>query len=243
MPADPQSDQTTAALSLPQLTIPPGAEIVLELKLAGNPGNLQGVDLTLTYDASIITLAAANRGDLPAGWSFASHSYPGGTLILGMSGPSMNGDAVLARLAFQTLGSKGQSSAVDFLRADLNEREIAANTLAGLISIDTPPVTDLRASPVDGALHLVWTDVGADAHHYELWRAGNQPYFAPDGQGEKIAPYLYPFNGVQYHDSGGGLGNPDINSFYLLRTIDANGRPSPFSNRVAEFDFRLRTGD
>jgi hypothetical protein len=90
-------------------------------------------------------------------------------------------------------------------------------------------------------LHLEWTHVGPDAHHYEVWRA-NAPYFNPGPEGEKIKAYVYPANGTFYDDADNVLGDPAVNYYYVILTIDADGRPSPPSHRFGEFDFSLTPG-
>jgi hypothetical protein len=118
---------------------------------------------------------------------------------------------------------------------------VAVATQGGQIAVDTPPVTDLRAGRTGGGVQLQWSSVGSDAQHYEVWRGDNAPYFTPPAGGAPIADDLPPGT-LTWTDVTGGLGSAATNSFYVILVVDANGRASPVSNRVGEFDFGLQPG-
>jgi hypothetical protein len=231
-----------AALSLSEAIIPPGVEVTLDLKLSGAVSGVRGLDLGVTYDPAILQLVRAERGDLPGNWSLAHNTQPSGSVKIGLAGPgAAAGDGTLARLTFKAVGAKGQSSEVAFGSSLLNEGAIAVTTVAGRITIDTPPVTDLRCLKNGNTAQLTWTHVGSDADHYEVWRATNLPYFVPP-QGAPIAPIVGPSANPGYDDTYGGLGSPATNNFYLVRSVDAAGRPAPAYNRVGVFNFSLTPG-
>ena len=230
------SSQTTATLTLPAVVIPPNAETTLAITLR-QKGNVQAADLTLTYDPTVADLLAA-----ASDWSMAFNEQPSDviTIALATATPPA-GDVTLARLTFRALGVKGQSTALVFQRALLNEGQVAVAAQAGQIAVDTTPVTDLRAGRAGGGVRLEWSSVGSDAQHYEVWRADNAPFFTPPAGGVRIAHDLPP-GSLGWTDTNGGLGNVGVNSFYVVLAVDAGGRASPASNRVGEFDFGLRPG-
>jgi hypothetical protein len=235
-----QADATTT-VSLSEAIIPPGAEVMLDLKLAGSVTDARGLDLVVSYDPAVVHFVRAERGDLPANWSLAHNAQPAGAVKIGMAGAgSMSGGATLARLTFRAIAAKGQSSVVSFGTGQINEGSIAATTQAGRITVDTPPVTDLKCLKTDGA-QLTWTHVGSDVQHYEVWRAENNPYFVPGQNGVRIADNISP-SATSFTDRDGGLGNSTANSFYAVVSVDANGRSSPVIMRVGEFDFSLTPG-
>ncbi len=153
----------------------------------------------------------------------------------------MSEGATLARLTFRAIGAKGQSSALAFGTGLVNEGNIAVTTQAGRITVDTPPVTDLKCLKTEGAAALSWTHVGSDVQHYEVWRAEDNPYFVPGQSGVRIADNISP-SATGFTDRDGGLGNSMANSFYVVVSVDAGGRPSPVIVRVGEFDFSLAPG-
>lgn len=229
-------------LSLPAVVIAPGAEVVLDLRLTDHAGNVRGVDLTLAYTATVVELVSITKGPLAADWLLLSNVRPNGLVDLGLAGVTPPaGDVTLAQLTFRGIGQKGQTSALAFQRALVNEVDVSADAVAGQITLDTPPVTDLGAGVVSSTLRLTWTHVGSDADHYEVWRATNLPYFAPPA-GTLIAPNVAPTAHPSYDDGASGLGNPAANSFYLVRSVDAAGRPAPTYNRVGVFSFGLTAG-
>lgn len=107
-------------------------------------------------------------------------------------------------------------------------------------------VNNLTAQRADNGVKLTWTHVGGNVSHYEVWRS-ESPYFAPGAAGSaKISPNLPPPTSpgapVEFTDTASHAGNPDVQDYYVVLAIGANGQPSPASNRVAAFDFRLQPG-
>jgi len=237
----------TASLVLPEVISAPGAGVTLDLALADNTGAVQGVDLTLTYDPAVVEFTAAALGDLPADWSLAQNEIAPGTIRLGLAGSTpVSDDRVLARVTFSAIGEKGDASAVTFTRSDLNEGQVSASTAAGEILIDTPPVLDLAASvegkPGSDTVTLRWTSVGSDAHHYEVWWAIGAPYFTPEAGGERVGGDVAPAPEMSVSDDDALAGQPGAMVFYLVRAVDAAGRPSPAYNRVGFVTFGLQPG-
>jgi len=233
---------TTAALTLPTVVSPPGAEVVLELALAQNPGDVKGVDLQVKYDTSVAELVSVTRGDIPTGWALMSNAHANGTVEIGLAGVTAPaGDVTLTRLTFRALGAKGETTAVAFQDAQVNEQSVLGSARDGQITIDTPPVTDLSGDVSGGQVVLTWSHVGDDVDHYEVWRAFGSPYFTPEAGGACLDDNVYP-GGTAFTDPNSGLGTPGSSAFYLVRGVDANGRPSPTYNRVGVFNFGIQAG-
>jgi len=239
--AVPGAMDAAATLSLAQVVVPPGVDVVLDLKLTSNPGAVRGVDIVLAYTPGVVELRSVTKGSLAADWLLMSNVHANGQVEIALAGVTPpGGDVVLAHLTFRGLGQKGQTTAVAFVQAQVNEADALGSAQSGRITLDTQPVTDLRAAVVTGAIHLTWTHVGSDAHHYEVWRATNLPYFTP--QGVPLAPNVAPGAGPSFDDTNSGIGNTATNSFYLVRSVDAAGWPAPTYNRVGVFNFGLTPG-
>lgn len=84
--------------------------------------------------------------------------------------------------------------------------------------------------------------MGADAHHYEVWRAFGAPYFAPPAGGVRIADNIAPAALMSYIAPDAQAAQPGTAAFYLLRAVDASVRPSPAYNRVSVMAFGLQPG-
>jgi hypothetical protein len=233
---------TTVALTLPDVVIPPGAEVVLELALRQNPGNVKGVDLQIAYNTAVAELVNVARGSIPTDWVLMSNAYANGKVEIGLAGvTSPAGDVALVRLTFRALAAKGASTVLAFQEAQVNEQNALGSARDGQITIDTPPVTDLSGSVTGGQFVLSWSHVGADVHHYEVWRAFGSPYFTPGAGGVCLDEDVNP-GGTTFSDPNSGLGTPGTGAFYLVRGVDVNGRPSPTYNRMGIFNFGIQAG-
>jgi hypothetical protein len=211
--------------------------------LTANPGSVQSADMVLTFDSTVAQLISVQPGDLPGDWSIASNSQVAGTARIGLAGVSdPTDDTVLARLVFQAIGERGQSSEIVFEQAPLNEGQIVSEAWNGRITIGTPPVTDLLGEDVGSSMVLRWTHTGDGIDHYELWRAEDDPYFTPGAAGTLVDGDIQPAQCAGYEDAASGMGDPNLSSFYVIVAVDETGWPSPTSNRVGEFDFALQAG-
>jgi hypothetical protein len=108
----------------------------------------------------------------------------------------------------------------------------------------TPPeaVTDLFAAPDSQDVALSWSAVTVDTsgaaehvNHYVIYR-DTVAYFVPlpvDSIGTAA--------GGAFTDSAGTAGDPAVNSFYRVVTVDDAGNHSDRSNGVGEYDYSLKT--
>ena len=151
----------TATLSLSEAIIPPGAEATLNLKMAGGVADVWGLDLAVNYDPAVLQFVRAERGDLPGNWSLAHNAQSAGAVKIGLAGSGIGGGGRHPRApTFRAIGAKGQNSALSFGTDLVNEGRIAVTIQAGRITVDTPPVTDLKCLKTEGVAKLTWTHVG-----------------------------------------------------------------------------------
>jgi hypothetical protein len=107
-----------------------------------------------------------------------------------------------------------------------------------------PAVPDVEAVGQGGDVLLTWTFPGI-VTSYELWQDTN-PYLDPMAPATLVASGLPPTDCVLDGTTikcarPDGLGDPDTNYSYVVRTILPDGA-SVASNRVGEFDFSLIAG-
>lgn len=92
---------------------------------------------------------------------------------------------------------------------------------------------------IQGLYYTLAEWAGSPHDSYELWRS-TTPYFTP-GVGSDL---VYAGEAFSFVDADGGatVGDPAVNHFYVLRTINCAGTSSADSHPVAEFDFALAPG-
>lgn len=88
--------------------------------------------------------------------------------------------------------------------------------------------------------NLDWSAGGSPFNTYQLWRS-TSPYFTPGGSG---TTKIYDGKAFSFLDKNDGptVGNPAVNYFYVLRTVNCTGASSVDSSPVGEFDFSLVPG-
>lgn len=100
-----------------------------------------------------------------------------------------------------------------------------------------PPgaVDDLLARKAGSQIHLCWSapdaDLGISA--YVVYRDTTADFTSLDG--DSIAATA----DTVFIDDHGGVGDPSLNLYYLVRAVDAAGKRSEDSNHAGEFDKQL----
>ncbi len=91
-------------------------------------------------------------------------------------------------------------------------------------------------------VEVSWT-AAADAHHYEVWSASNDPYFMPGSDCSNPAPYACTsVPSVSFTDAP--LGSPTTHTVYVVRAASSCGAVSaPGSGRAGEFEYDLLRGN
>jgi|GEM_PF-5947553 len=133
--------QTTPSLSLPQVQVAPGADIILPLTLGVAQAQIYSSDITIGYDSSLLTVVKIEAGDLPADWSFVSNSGETDRIYLGLAGvTAIQGEIVLARLTFRA-GSTAGVVDLPLLRGEVNEGAAPIVLVDGKITVAQPTST------------------------------------------------------------------------------------------------------
>ena len=131
------------------------------------------------------------------------------------------------------LGAVAYSADWDGLRATAHATGIVQILdVAGLTATVTP------AAP--GTVVLNWTYTGADADHYEVWRANNAPYFTP-GDVCDVDPGCESVHNTTYTDTD-GCSVPGTNCTYVVQVVTTDDWRSPGA-RLGVFNFGLTPGE
>lgn len=209
----PVSPATLATLSLPELSVPAGAEFSALLTLVAPPGQVLSAELQLTYDANVFTVLAVENGSLTNDWLRAVNLTTPGLIRVALAGSravASSGD--LLRLRLRATGAVGRSSAFAFTQGRLNEGGISATLTPGRISVRARAATaDFN---LDGKTDLtVWRGVtgewftardGNSTLPPIVWGSSNAPYndvLAPgdyDGDGQADVAIWRPLDGGWY---------------------------------------------
>lgn len=107
------------------------------------------------------------------------------------------------------------------------------------VDLWVPPRPPVTATLGTVQLRLDWLPVGADVARYEIWRA-TAPYFASGEAGAQMMGTVTP-DGIAplSWSDGAGVGDPELNYTYRVRSVNALSQTIGISQAVAEFDFAL----
>lgn len=109
-----------------------------------------------------------------------------------------------------------------------------------------PAVADLSITRSGPDALLSWVGLSGNVAGYELWR-DTSPYFAlvtPPAEviADGSTPACSTNDGIISCADGGAVGDPDVNHFYVVRSVGQGGGTSLISNQVGEYDFLLTPG-
>jgi hypothetical protein len=112
---------------------------------ARNAGNLGSLELTLTYDPTIIKVVSVEKGTLAANASLEYSADKPGKVWVGMvDAGGINGNGALAVINFDITGSGDKASALDFEKVIANKStnlmEINTQNTPGSVSIKSKAV-------------------------------------------------------------------------------------------------------
>jgi len=214
----------------------PGPQLMYQVTPVGpvHPGDI------LTY-----TVQFTNTLDSPLSGAVITASLPVSATVLPASitgGGVVNHD----EMAWD-LGAVGTDQAVEASFAvQVNEGADQLLSVPRLTADEIAPTWGPSAwNPVrtPTGIQFSWTDVGGTVDHYEVWRSST-PYFTPGDAGTEHIADVAPASGgaVIFTDTTSHIGNPDVNDYYIVLAIDANGDASPLSEHVGGFDFALTPG-
>jgi hypothetical protein len=121
---------------IPDTSGSPPDTVVVPIKIGDVAGrDVVACDITVTYDASVLTaLDASLGGVLPAGWSIASYSGVGQITIemAGTTPLSESGNLAMIPFVISESASEGATSLMHFANCVFNEGNVPVNTNDGL---------------------------------------------------------------------------------------------------------------
>lgn len=110
---------------------------------------------------------------------------------------------------------------------------------ARLVKYTPPDAVTLSISRSGSEAVLSWSHTDTLVDHYEIWRSA-QPYFSPGDVGSTKISDVTPNDLITttiYTDTASGIGDININYFYVARAFNDFGLLGPLSNRVGEYDY------
>jgi subtilisin family serine protease len=129
----------SATLTLPNLPIPSGQQVVVPLTLDLAEGGVQAADLEFRYDPAVVTVVRVDGGDLPADWILAANdqasigairaSLAGATPVAAPEG------RVFLRVTFVAKGSAGTVSDLLLPAGALDEGGLASTAQPGMLVV------------------------------------------------------------------------------------------------------------
>jgi hypothetical protein len=128
-----------AILSMPD-TAQGGPPSVVQVPISVTPGDdVLGIDLTITYDSAVLTAQDATVSGIgtAAGFAIAKNVGTPGVIYITTyaTGGPLSGSGEFARIQFLVIGSVGNTSALTFASASINEGQIPATLDHGLFTV------------------------------------------------------------------------------------------------------------
>ena len=129
----------SAVLSLPTMTGDHGVVLDIPVSLADVDG-LLGVDMTVTFDPAVLSLAQPSdvrTGTLTSGWSIQTNVLAPGRVRIVLAGSSpMTGSGTVANLQVSVIGAAATQTSLGFENAVLNDGAIAPDLSNGLLAVN-----------------------------------------------------------------------------------------------------------
>ena len=126
-------------LSMPD-TAQGGPAAVVQVPISVTPGDgILGVDLTITYDYTVVHAQAVTVSGIgaAAGFQLATNLNTNGVIVISTyaSGNPLSGSGEFLRIQFLVVGTPGNTSNLTFTSASINEGQISATLDHGLFSV------------------------------------------------------------------------------------------------------------
>jgi len=135
--AHPANEQS-AKLVLPQISAKAGATTAVPLYVELTDAELYSMDLTVSYDPNVITLASVLPGDAAEKMMFAVNTQPatgGGRIQIGLAGAEpVTQNGTLVELSLEIGEMSNEASPISLLRAQINEGAIETCTEDGSVT-------------------------------------------------------------------------------------------------------------
>jgi hypothetical protein len=142
----PLLDPPASVLSVPaSLSDTQGTFVDVPISVAPGDGIL-GVDMTLTYDPSVLQVQSVTCTGIAAadGFSLVANSSAPGSVVIALyaTGAPLSGSGEIASVRFQVIGTAGATSPLAFTAASLNEGQIPVVAGDGVFNV-LPTITIL----------------------------------------------------------------------------------------------------
>lgn len=118
-----------------------------------------------------------------------------------------------------------------------------------LWAVELPPIEKVTVASQNnnGTMQLSWQNDPTYVY-FEVWRSENPFFMLDDVDAVKRAELSTALRGSMliYNDDAApasAIGNPNVNHFYWVVGVDANGDATAVSNHLAEFDFVIQPGN
>jgi stage V sporulation protein SpoVS len=125
-------ESDVAAVGLPDVEGGQNSIIQVPINVANVEG-LAAADLTVAFDASVLSAQGADTGTLTPGWSLAANTNTAGqiTLSLASGGGTASSSGTLANLEFEVVGTPAMTSALHIQSVSFNDGAIPVQASNG----------------------------------------------------------------------------------------------------------------
>ncbi|MBE0540186.1 MAG: S8 family serine peptidase [Verrucomicrobia bacterium] len=131
-----QFEQTGVIVSLPTTNGNYGTQVELGLS-AANVAGLRAVDVTITFDPSVLSIIDARVGAFTAGWGLAANLNTPGRAVLSLANASsVTGSGSLVVLRFNIVKSPPASTVLTIESLSLNDGAITTTRSDGLFTVN-----------------------------------------------------------------------------------------------------------
>ncbi|NBP89278.1 MAG: hypothetical protein EBU59_12440, partial [Planctomycetia bacterium] len=123
-------------VSMPSVTADTGATIEVPISLSDVEG-LLAAELTITFDAAVLTAQSVRTGALANGWALeANTATPGQVVITAAAATSVSATGALAYVTFNVVGEALASTALTITSVSLNDGAISTETANGAFTVN-----------------------------------------------------------------------------------------------------------
>lgn len=185
--------QTSNVVSIPDgLTAAPGGNVSTSIMLENSTG-VTAVGLNLSYNASVVNVTNATKGDFINFFGFDDTNAANGWITINtyIQGDDLTGDVKVADVTLEAVGNFGDSSPlqIDILSLENASGDVAGTTDNGSFVIPLPSITSCNSSGTEinafapGQSVYVKGSGLAPNTDYKLWLQDN-----PVSEGDSLVP-------------------------------------------------------
>jgi len=151
---DTDLDNLETVLSIESTQSSPSSTVQMPIKII-NAENIGNMNITLTYDSSVLSALSLASGDITSDSQFVHNIQPGMINISLVDDNGINGNGSIAIITFNVIGEEGGTTSL-VLSADANDMEDAAidmETMNGMFSIQDalPALVKVTVSDAQGS--------------------------------------------------------------------------------------------